>query len=107
MKLDHDIYMKLSGGCSDMPGNIVRLNRSLYSLKQSGRQWAGLLVETVVEYGMEQCRIDPCVFRMVVDGKVELIVAVHVDDIVIVDSDEACKDFHAALVVEFPTKNLG
>ena len=42
------------GGCGDMSGKIVRLNRSLYGLKQSGRQWAGLLVETVVEYGMEQ-----------------------------------------------------
>ena len=55
-KLDTEIYMKLPGGCGDMSGKIVRLNRSLYGLKQSGRQWAGLLVETVVEYGMEQCR---------------------------------------------------
>ena len=106
-KLDHEIYMKLPGGCGDMSGNTVRLNRSLYGLKQSGRQWAGLLVETVVEYGMEQCRTDPCVFRMVVDGKVELIMAVHVDDIVIAGSDETCKDFHAALVTKFPTNNLG
>ena len=29
------------------------------------------------------------------DGKVELIMAVHVDDIVIARSDETCKDFHA------------
>ena len=65
-----------------MSEKIVRLNRSLYGLKQSGRQWAGLLVETVAEYGMEQCKIDPCVFGMVVDGKVELVMAVHVDDIV-------------------------
>ena len=35
---------------------------------------------------MEQCRTDPCVIRMVVDGKVELIVAVQVDDIVIAGS---------------------
>ena len=34
---------------------------------------------------------------MVVDGKVELIMAVHVDDIVIAGSDEACRDFRAAL----------
>ena len=37
---------------------------------------------------MEQCRTDPCVFRMVVDGNVELIMAVHVDVIVIAGSDE-------------------
>ena len=71
-----------------MSDKIVRLNRSLYVLQQSERQWAGLLVETVVEYSMEQCRTDPCVFRMVVDGKVGLIMAVHVDVIVIAGSDE-------------------
>ena len=44
---------------------------------------------------------------MVVDGKVELVVAVHVDDIVIAGSDETCRDFHAALNTQFPTNNLG
>ena len=44
---------------------------------------------------------------MVVDGKVELIMAVHVDDIVIAGSDEACRDFHAALNTKFPTNSLG
>ena len=67
---------------------------------------AGLLVETVVEFGMEQSSTDPCVFRMVVDGKAELSMAVHVDDIVIAGSDEACRDFHAALNTKFPTNNL-
>ena len=47
-KLDAEIYMKLPDGCGDVSRKIVRLNRSLYGLKQSGRQWAGLLVETVV-----------------------------------------------------------
>ena len=44
---------------------------------------------------------------MVVDGKVELIMAVHVDDIVIAGSDETCRDFHAAFTTKFPTNNLG
>ena len=56
---------------------------------------------------MEQCRTDPCVFRMVADGKVELIMAVHVDDIVIAGSDETCRDSHAALTTNFPTNYLG
>ena len=59
----------------------------------------------MVEYGMEQCRTDPCVFRMVVDGKVELIMAVYVDDIEIAGSDETCRDFHAALTSNFHTNN--
>ena len=81
--------------------------QEIYGLKKSGRQWAGLLIATVVEYSMEQCRIDPCVFRMVVDGKVELSMAVHVDDIVIAGSNETCRYFHAALTTKFPTSNLG
>ena len=56
---------------------------------------------------MEKYRTDPCVFRMVVDGKVELIMAVHVDGIMIAGSDEARRDFHAALNTKFHTKDLG
>ena len=92
--------MTLPGGCGDVSGNNFCFNQSLYGLKQGRRQWAGLLVETVVEYGMEQCRTDPYVFRMFVDGKVELIMAAHIDDIVIAGSDDTCEDFHAALVVK-------
>ena len=41
-------------------------------------------------------------FRMVVDGKVELMMAVHVDDIVIAGPEETCRDFHIALVTKNP-----
>ena len=54
--------MKLPDGCGDMPGKIVRLHRSFYGVKQSGWKRAGLLVETAVEFGMEQSRTDACVF---------------------------------------------
>ena len=90
-----------------MSGKTVRLNRSLYGLKQSGRQLAELRVGTVVEYGMKQCRTDPCVFRIVVGRNVELIMVVHVDGIVVVGSDETCKDIHDTLAVKFPTDGLG
>lgn len=89
-----------------MLGNTVRLNRSLYGLKQSGQQWAGLLVGAVVEYGMEQCRTEPCDFRMHVDGKVDIVVAFHVDETALAGSDGNCKYIHAAWVVKYPTSNL-
>ena len=60
----------------------------------------------MVEFELEQSRNDPCVFCMVVDGKVELIMAVHADDIVIAGSDEACTDFHVVLHTKFPTNIL-
>ena len=31
--------------------------------------------------GFEKAKADPCVFRKVVDGEAEMVVAVHVDDI--------------------------
>ena len=37
-KLDAEIHMELPDGCGDMSRKIVRLDRSLYGLKQSGRQ---------------------------------------------------------------------
>lgn len=42
-KLGRDVFMNLPGGCSDMSGKIVRLNRLLYDLKQSARQGADCL----------------------------------------------------------------
>lgn len=87
-KLDDELYKKVPGGCCDISGKIVRPNTSLFGLKQSERQWAGILVETAVLYGMEQRRTDPCVFCMVVGGKVEPMMAVHVGDMMIAGSDE-------------------
>ena len=55
------IYVKLPGGRGGISEMVVRLNRSLHGQNQSDRQWAGLFVETEVDYGMEQCRSDSCV----------------------------------------------
>ena len=33
--------------------------------------------------GIEQSKVDPCVFREVMDGEVALIVCVHVDDLAV------------------------
>ena len=44
---------------------------------------------------------------MAVVGKVQLIMVVHVDGIVIAGSDERCRDFHAALTTKFSTIKLG
>ena len=33
------VFLRLSKGCSDLPGMVVRLNKRLYRLKQTSRTW--------------------------------------------------------------------
>ena len=68
--LDYEVYVKLLGGCGDLSGKYVRLEKALYRLKQSGLLWNDLLVvKLITVHGMEQCKSDPCVFRLILEGK--------------------------------------
>ena len=83
---------------------MVKLDRTLYGIKQAGRQWSAVLCQTLVdEDGLEQCRADPCVYRKMV----KLIFVVHVDDILVSGEKEACEELHHTLSEHFPTENLG
>jgi hypothetical protein len=68
--LNNDIYMKILEGYK-MPEaynsksrNIysIKLQRSLYGLKQSGRMWYNRLSEYLLKEGFENNPICPCVF---------------------------------------------
>ena len=49
--LEEDVFMRLPPGCGEMLGKIVRLNRSLYGLKQASRSWHNhLLTHMTVSY---------------------------------------------------------
>ena len=82
--LDFNVFIKLPDGSEDKRGKVVKLNKSVYGLNQVGRSWAMHLGDVIVrKIGMEQCKADPCVFRLIRDGIVVIIVCVHVDDITI------------------------
>ena len=92
--------MKLPDGCGDKSGKVVRLNKSVYGLKQAGRRWAMHLGDVIVrEIGMEQCKADPFVFRLIRDGVVVMIICVHVDNITAAGESEAC-DFRSTSLLE-------
>ena len=52
---------------------------------------------------MEQCKTDTCVFRLIRDGVVVMIVGVHVDDITVAGESEACYVLSTCLLEEFQT----
>ena len=102
--LDFNVFMKLPDGYGDKSGKVVRLNKSVYGLKQAGRRWAMHLGDVVVrEIGMEQCNADPFVFRPIRDGVVVMIVCVHVDNITVAGESKACDFLSTCLLEKFQT----
>ena len=89
--LDNDIYMKIPEGLkmhdTSKPREMyaIKLQRSLYGLKQSGRMWYNRLSEYLLKEGYENNPICPCVFiRKTISGFV--IIAVYVDDLNIIET---------------------
>ena len=105
--LDEDVFMRLPPGCGEMSGKIVRLNRSLYGLKQASRSWHNHLLSHMKSLGFEQSLADACVLRLVESGTVSIVTVVHVDDIFAVGRKARCDQFCEDLNRLVPINNLG
>jgi hypothetical protein len=65
----------------DAGGHVLRLVKTLYGLKQSGRRWYQKLTSIFTSLGFVQCSVDQAVFYKYNPRQKELtVVAVHVDD---------------------------
>ena len=105
-KLDEDVFLRLPRGCGRLSGKIVRLNKSLYVLKQASRSWHAHLTTCLKTLGFQQCLADACVFRLVEEGRAAIIAVVHVDDIFAVGLKSWCDVFRDELNRMVPVKNL-
>ena len=63
----------------------LRLAKSLYGLKQSGREWYDLFSSLLLEMGFEQSRNDPCLFTLRHRGNT-LRIVLYVDDALVTTS---------------------
>ena len=61
-ELEEEVFLRLPQGCGKMSGRVVRLNRSLYGLRQESRTWHNHLIVRMKSLGFEQCLADACVF---------------------------------------------
>ncbi|KAL0356153.1 UNVERIFIED_CONTAM: Retrovirus-related Pol polyprotein from transposon RE1 [Sesamum radiatum] len=105
--LDEDIYMHAPDGYSVLPGQVCKLRRSLYGLKQASRQWNLELTHKLLDFGFVQSPHDYCLFVCnTSDGL--LILLVYVDDVLItgpsITQIERVKSY---LDAEFTIKDLG
>ena len=106
--IDCEIVMKFHGGCGELSGKYVDLEKALYGLKHSGLLWNDLLVdEPVFVHGMEQCMTDPCAFRLIREVKLVLILAVHLDDMAVAGTRVGVNKLLVTLNKDFETNDLG
>ena len=84
-----------------------KLNKSLYGLKQSGRNWNNILHSHLIEEGFTQSLSDPCLYTRNTDV-VTMIVIIWVDDIIIGCNNDDVRDrFKERLSQLFSMKDLG
>ena len=77
--VEEEIFMKQPEGYEDGTSRVCKLVKSLYGLKQAPRQWNLKLHRSMVELGFQQLKMDSSVYI-----RVNLIVAVYVDDCILV-----------------------
>ena len=106
--IDEEIYIEIPEEFQKFPGAVGRLNKAIYGLVQAGRCWNNKFCDDMTAIGFEQAKVDPCVFRKVVDGEAEMVVVVHVDDILAHAKDQATMNrFAAELGRKFKLKDMG
>ena len=109
--VDKEIYLEQPKGFIkyDKSGNklVMKLKKSIYGLKQSGRLWNTLLHDFLISENFAQSSSDHCVYTKVRDGN-KIILIVWVDDILVACATENdAKEVKASLAKRFKMKDFG
>lgn len=89
--LQEEIYMYPPPGMTLPDGHVLRLHRSLYGLKQAGRNWHRCLRDHLVSIGFRQLECDICIFIRHVENDY-IAIAIHVDDLLVLVSNDIAFD---------------
>ena len=107
--LQEEVYMEIPPGFMNKQtsGKVCRLKKSLYGLKQTPRAWFDRFRRAICDMGYTQCNGDHTVFYKH-RGSYITILAVYVDDIVIIGDDvEEITCLTKRLGDTFEVKDLG
>ena len=110
--IDCEIFMEQAEGFETPSSNenerlVYKLNKSLYGLKQSGRNWNMLLHKCLIENNLVQSSVDHCVYRKEADEE-KVFILIWVDDIIIAASDNDIMNETKVMFQErFKMKDLG
>ena len=109
--IEEDIYLEQPEGFEQTSETgvkwVCKLNKSLYGLNQSGRNWYKLLNDHLEPNGFEKNQSDHCMYRKQIENDT-IIVIIWVDDLIIAASSEDCLiRFKDTMKSQFSMKDLG
>ena len=108
--IDYEIYIEQPEGFikTNEKGEkyVLKLNKSLYGLKQSSRNWNNLIHKFLIDNNFDQSLVDNCVYTKF-SNNVKVILIIWIDDIIIAASNlEALNDIKTNLNEKFKMKDL-
>lgn len=90
-KVDEEIYMRQPKGFEDGSNKVCKLQKSIYGLKQASRCWNQRLTSFLKKFHLKPSDADPCLFYSANEER--LIVAVYIDDGIVVGKNQKLIDF--------------
>jgi hypothetical protein len=105
--LQETVYMKQPEGFGDGTGRVCKLIKTLYGLKQSGREWNKQLNEKLRCHGYKRLTSDPCAYVRW-DGDDVAIITVWVDDLMLFASNNVMMEhMKESIESEWQATDLG
>ena len=109
-ELEETIYMRQPEGF-EVKGKgaelVCLLKKSLYSLKQSPRQWYKRFDTFIIEAGFKRSCYDSCLYFKGVNSKETIYLLLYVDDMLVGPSYKAIQEVKSILKTEFDMNDLG
>src|SRR5262245_7803220 len=105
--LQEKVYMRQPEGYGDGTDRVCELIKTMYGLKQSGREWNRQFHERITGHGYRRLLSDPCVYVRRNDQEVGII-TVWVDDLLLfATSPSAMQHMKNSLTAEWEVTDLG
>jgi len=104
---DKDIYTTIPPGDKNYQKGFWKLNKALYGLRQSGRQWFETISTFIKEQGFHQLKSDPCIFRKLKDNKIICLIGIYVDNMIISSNNYEINDIINKIKSKFKISNYG
>lgn len=108
-KLQEDVYMRQPENFVDKqhPNKVLKLQKAIYGLKQSGRAWNNTLDEVIQSMDFKRCKNEPCLY--VKDHQQQFsYIAVYVDDLIIIcPTEDDINEIKQKIALKFEMQDGG